>query len=429
MAKIGIVFKDELYRVVDEAFEYLGSQQSNSNGKRGWHQFLESGKIGNIATAQILILYLSFRRAIPSLDSCLASFEENRREIIWKSEKIVGWSYLSSGPAVPCIEPTCWVCLAYQALSIPETVKLQSEVRAFLNATKIVSQDGVSWGYTPWTEPRVSPTCAAIRVLSRIGDLKLVGEALRWLLSARDSQGLWGPTSKANATITHTSLAVLALKQAGYAPTNPALINGYSFLKNRLQRWLSSNKPFETPRSDLIGFSEIAEVPPFPNLAHRPTRLQYFFNPDLLSAIALSTNVDAHFPYLEAVGIQAIKDWDTIRWKHTLLREHQHVTSWSFYDHMVALEPLYRKWASDRKSGVFFCLSSKYLFSRRIYLLSNIFRVFRNQNILILFRVTSFSLFFIVLIYFIFNKIDFKTLLITVILGVVSNVVYSYLKS
>ncbi len=96
---------------------------------------------------------------------------------------------------------------------------------------------------------------------------------------------------------------------------------------------------------------------------------------------------------------------------------------------MVALEPLYRKWASDRKSGVFFCLSSKYLFSRRIYLLSNIFRVFRNQNILILFRVTSFSLFFIVLIYFIFNKIDFKTLLITVILGVVSNVVYSYLKS
>lgn len=429
MAKIGIVFKSDLYRVVDEAFEYLGSQQSTSNGKRGWHQFLESGKIGNIATAQILILYLSFMREIPSLDACLASFEENRREIIWKNEKIVGWSYLSSGPPVPCIEPTCWVSLAYQALSIPETVKLQSEVHAFLNATKIKSQDGVSWGYTPWTEPRVSPTCTAIRVLSRIGDLELVAKASRWLLSARNSQGLWGAAPKANTTITHTSLAVLALKEAGYATTNPVLINGYSFLKSRLQRWLSSNKPFETQRSDLIGFSEIVEVPPFPHLAYQPTRLQYFFNPDLLSAIALSTNEDAHFSYLEAVGIQAIKDWDTIRWKHTLLREHQLVTSWSFFDHMIALEPLYRKWVSDRKSGVFFFFSSKYLFSRKIVLISNIFRVFRNQNVLILFRVTLFSLVFILLIYFIFNKLDFKTLLITVILGVVSNVVYSYLKS
>ena len=170
-------------------------------------------------------------------------------------------------------------------------------------------------------------------------------------------------------------------------------------------------------------------MPPFPNLAYQPTRLQYLFNTDLLSAIALSTNVDDHFPYVQAVGIQAIKDWDTMRWKHYLLREHQHITSWSFYDHMIALAPLYRKWASDSKSGIFFCISSKYLFSKDIGLISNIFKMFKNQNVLTLFRVFLFSLIFIFLIYFIFNKIDLKTLLITVILGVVSNVVYSYLKS
>ncbi len=62
MIKMGLVCKDDLYRVVNEAFEYLDSRKNTSSGKSGWHQFLETGKIGHIATAQVLILYKTFGR-------------------------------------------------------------------------------------------------------------------------------------------------------------------------------------------------------------------------------------------------------------------------------------------------------------------------------------------------------------------------------
>lgn len=427
MVRIGLLFKDEFYHIIDEVFEYLASQRNNINEMSGWHQFLESGKIGNIATAQTLILHTKYDRQISDLDLCLSWFRADKRQIIWQGETISGWSYLSSGPAVPCVEPTCWVYLAYQASSTQETQEVELDVHTFLKATKIPSQHGISWGFVPWTEPRVSPTCIAIRVLSKIHDQSLVSDAIRWLLVARDSQNAWGPTARSSATLTHTALAIFALREAGYNPYNPVLQDGYAFLAKRLGEWMA-NKQSHTSSEDNMAFVEIIDVPPFSSYEHRPTRIQYFYNPLLLSAIALSSNSEKFLPYIEAVAIEAIRNWSITRWKHPLLIGHQYVTSWFIFDHLSALEPFRLRWFSNKKCLVVYVLSSRGATRVRIGRLGNVLLIFRSRRVVFFFRLVILIAVLLLLAHYVLGKVDVKSSVISVIIGVIANIAYAYLK-
>jgi hypothetical protein len=428
MSRIGLILIEDIYRVIDEAFEYLRSQQITYTGKSGWHQFLESGKIGNVATAQIMILYKYFNKQIPSLESCLAFLKTNRKSMLWRGEKISGWSYVSSGPPVPCIEPTCWVFWAYQHLLLQGIQEIESDVYNFLKATRIESREGCSWSFTPWTEARIAPTCAALRVLSKIGDQQLVEATIRWLLAARDSQNAWGASSNSTATITHTSLAIKALKDAGYSLKNPVLLDAYSFLIEQFKEWLTAKQAQAYFSSHLSGINEIIEVPAFSNLSVNPTRIQYYYNPILLSAYALSTDLDKYLPFVKAIAFKAINDWDLARWKHPWLKEHKHLTSWSFYDHMLILEPFYRLWSGDKRAGMLYYIFSEGVKSLRIPHASNIFKIIKKLNVPFFLRATVSISVLVALTYLIFDTMDLKTIIITIALGVISNIFYAFLK-
>jgi hypothetical protein len=425
--KIGFLFKDEFYHIIDEVFEYLASQRSNIGEMSGWHQFLESGKIGNIATAQIILLHNKYDRPISDLDSCLAWFRTNKKQIKWQNDTVHGWSYLSSGPAVPCIEPTCWVCLAYQKLSIQETARVESDVYAFLNATKIPSQYGIAWGFIPWTEPRVSPTCIAIRTLRNINNQNLIDDAVRWLLAARDSQNAWGSTARSSATLTHTALAILALREAGYNQFNPALLDGYAFLAKQLRQYMNSNQS-RLSCEDNMGFMEIIDVPPCPPYEQRPTRIQYFYNPFLLSAIALSSNSEQYLHYIETVAIKSITDWRTTRWKHPFLREHQHITSWSIYDHLSVLEPFRHEWFGNKKSLLAYGISSNGALSFSVGRIGNILLTFRNRYVIFFIRLIIFVGVAMAVAYYLLDGLKTKDTVIAVTVGVISDFVFDYLK-
>jgi hypothetical protein len=428
MGRIGLILKKDLYRVIDEAFEYLSSQQIRNADSSGWHQFLESGKIGNVATAQIMILFKYFNREIPALESCLAFLEKNRKSILWQGEKISGWSYVSSGPPVPCIEPTCWVYRAYQHLLLPGIQQIESEVYDFLKVTRIASQEGCSWGFTPWTEARIAPTCTALRVLSKIGDQQLVEAAVRWLLAARDSQNAWGASSNSTATITHTSLAIIALRDAGYSPKNPVLVDAYSFLVTQLEKWMAVKQEPVSFGNYISGINEIVEVPAFSGQSNNPTRIQYYYNPILLSAVALYTDLDNYLPFTEAIAFKAVKDWDSVRWKHPWLKEHKHLTSWSFYDHMLAIEPFYRLWIGDEKAGILYFILSDGVKSLRISQASIIVKIIKKLNVSFFWRVAISISLLIAISYLILNTMDLKTVILTIVLGVISNIFYAFLK-
>jgi hypothetical protein len=427
MGAIGLLLKSDVEHIIDEAFEYLSSQRSSIDGKSGWHQFLETGKIGNIATAQILILHAKYNRKISALDSCFAWFGADRREIVWKGETITGWSYLSSGPAVPCVEPTCWVYLANQILSPDKAKEVESGVHAFLTSTQISSQEGVSWGFVPWTEPRVLSTCIAVRILSKIQDSKIATDAVRWLLAARDSQNAWGNTAKSSATLTHTAHAILALREAGYSPQNPALLDGYAFLIKGIRKWLVA-KQRRTPSEDNEGFMEIIDIPPCPPFADRPTRIQYYFNPLVLSAIALCSGPEQFLPYAEAIAVEALRDWPRTRWRHPFLHGHQHVTSWSIFDHLSVLEPFRPKWFHDQKCSVAYLISSHGAFSVRLGHMGNAVQILRNRYVGFFVRSAILIGVILTIVYYLLRGLDPKYVAMTVMFGLISNLVYEYLK-
>lgn len=427
MSTIGLLLKSDFCHIVDEVFEYIASQRSNVNGKSGWHQFLESGKVGNIATAQILILHRKYNREIPALDSILTSLKGERRQIVWKDEMVAGWSYLSSGPPVPCIDLTCWVCLAYQAICVEETQEVELNTHSFLKATQIASQRGTSWGFVPWTEPRVLPTCVAIRVLSKVHDHDLVNNAVRWLLAARDSQNAWGPTATSSATLTHTAAALLALREAGYNPHNPVLSDGYAFLAKGLRNWLAAKRP-RTWSDDSVGFAEIIDIPPCLPFEQRPTRIQYYFNPLLLSAIALCSNSGQFLPYAEAVAIETLREWPETRWKHPFLQGHHHVTSWSIFDHLLVLEPFCLKWFGDQNSSVAYVVSSHGAMLARLGRAGNAVLILRSRYLRFFVRLFAITGVFLLLAYYILGGLEFKNVVITVMLGVISSVMYDYLR-
>ncbi|HUU40157.1 MAG TPA: hypothetical protein VMW42_04375, partial [Desulfatiglandales bacterium] len=348
----------------------------------------------------------------------------DRREIVWKGETISGWSYLSSGPAVPCVEPTCWVYLANKTCHPYETNEIELDVYSFLNITKISSQDGISWGFVPWSEPRILPTCIAIRVLCKIQDKSIVNNAVRWLIAARDSQNVWGPAAKSTATLTHTAHAILALKEAGYESHNPVLSDGYSFLANGLRNWLIAKRP-HTWSEDNTGFMEIIDIPSHPPLENRPTRIQYYFNPLLLSAIALCSNSEKFLPFAEAVAIDALQKWPKTRWKHPSLQDHPHVTSWSIFDHLLALEPFYLKWFGNHNCSIAYFISSDGAILARLGITGKIFLILRSRYLRFFVRLFIITGIFLFLANYILGGLEFKNVLITVLLGVISSIVYN----
>jgi hypothetical protein len=427
MVRIGLILEEDFHRTIDEVFEYLASQRNHTNGKSGWHQFLESGKIGNIATAQVLILHKQYDRPVPDVDSCLAWFEASRRQIAWRDKTSTGWSYLSSGPAVPCIEPTCWVYLAYRALGL-DTDPVKQNVRTFLSSTKHASEHGVAWGFAPWTEPRVLPTCMGIRVLSRIEDQRLLDEAVRWLIAARNSQGAWGPTAKSEQSLTHTALAVTALIDAGYSSSNPIVRNGRDVLLEGLSKGTGSRQPKDWVEHNMSAFVEIVDIPSLPAVEDRPTRVQYHFNPLLLAAVALSQTSEPYLPYVDALAIEAIRSWKSIRWTHPFLGEHQRTTSWSIFDHLMLINIIRHRWFQGRNRAILYAFSSRGASLFQISRGASILHLLRSVAFRFLFRLITIVAVLLLLAHYILRGLDVKSTVLAIILGVISNVIYGYIK-
>ena len=428
MGKIGLLHKNDLYRTVDEAFDYLSSQQNIKKDIGGWHQFLESGKIGNVATAQVLIIYTKYNRQIPNLNSCINFLLSNIKEMIWENKKVYGWSYVTSGPPVPCTEPTCWVYLAFQILDLPGREKIESDVYNFLKKTRTESQDGTSWGFTPWSESRISTTSLALRALCRIGDAELINDTVRWLLAARNSDNVWGQSPKSASTITHTALATLAIKEAGYSLSNLVMQSAFDFLVEKVRLSLKNNDLFSLNGNQFSGISEIVDIAPQPDLSPHPSRIQYYYNPILLASNALETEIEDYLHYIEALSIFSIKDWAKHRWEHPWLKEHQHMTSWSFYDHLLSIVPLFHRWANEKDSSILYIISTDGNISIKANWLSKLIHKIKKRSAAFLIRFLLSTIGLVAFVIIILDIMDLKTVFATIILGVISNIVYTYYK-
>ena len=100
------------------------------------------------------------------------------------------------------------------------------------------------------------------------------------------------------------------------------------------------------------------------------------------------------------------------------------MTSWSFYDYMHVLKPLFCSWADDRKSAVFYLCLPKGPFLVRISHMAGILRFIRSERASLLFRIILAPIVLIGLMCFLFQKIGLVQILSGILLGVIANILY-----
>jgi hypothetical protein len=267
-----------------------------------------------------------------------------------------------------------------------------------------------------------------IRVLSKMGDRKLLDKAIRWLLAARNSQGAWGPVAKGEYSLTHTALAVTALIDAGYGPTNPIIRNACDILLEGLSEWASCKRPRDWIEHNVGAFVEIVDIPSFPAIEGRPTRVQYHFDPLLLSAVALSRTSKAYLRYVEALAIEAIRNWKPTKWVHPFLGEHQRTTSWSIFDHLEVVDLVRHRWFQGEDLAMLYILSSRGASLLQIGRGASTLHFLRSVRFWFLSRVVISVAVLLLLAHYILRGLDVGTAILTIILGVISNVIYGYLR-
>lgn len=423
MKNLHIISGGDIIRVIEEAFFILESTQSIANNVSGWHQYLGSGKIGNIATSQVLDIYLQYEKAAPNLQQSLDFLLRSRINFQFYGEILHGWSYASSGPPIPCVEPTCWAYFSLQERNVPEIDQIRDAVYAFIVKTKRVSEEGVSWGFTPFTEPRITATCIAIHTLLKIGDAELAREGIRWLLSARENHNGWGPARNSLPTVSHTGIALTTLLDANYVTTHPVISDGITFLRSKVTQILCQVNL--NGNNECAGFSETIEIPSAPGLVDRPSRISYYYNPLAISALTFSKFDSCRDIYFACI-VRIVNLWDSNKWKHRYLRENTHCTSWSIYNNLISIKQIKNN-LPKKSSGILSYCTKNGATAFRIPFIGVLTSDKSKKIVLFVSKVILLSFVFIFSTYAI-NK-NFKLLDsgISIILSILANFIYAFL--
>jgi hypothetical protein len=95
---------------------------------------------------------------------------------------------------------------------------------------------------------------------------------------------------------------------------------------------------------------------------------------------------------------------------------------------MLAIEPFYRLWIGDEKAGILYFILSDGVKSLRISQASIIVKIIKKLNVSFFWRVAISISLLIAISYLILNTMDLKTVILTIVLGVISNIFYAFLK-
>lgn len=223
------VDKDSVEKVIIKAFGNIKSYYRD--GQNGWHQFLGSNKVGNIATAQALLCYDYHNKEFLNKSKALQTIIKNQ---FTSPEKAIdgGWAYATNGSFLPSTEPTCWSLLAI--LDNSDSGAINKGINWLLGNHPNSEIEDLGWGSTKIDKPRVYSTALAIRVLNRANntDNQQFIKAKSWLLSAKNKDGGWGETIGLPSSIVHTAHALIALHQCNIS--SEILEKGCNWLLNQI---------------------------------------------------------------------------------------------------------------------------------------------------------------------------------------------------
>lgn len=183
----------------------------------GWHQYLGSNKVGNIATVQAL-------QTIGE-DMC-ANYIEARKTILNNqfrssySEYNGGWGYATNSKEFPTTEPTSWVVMylsKQSKLSKEEFEALRLGVWWLKNNSVQEVEGKCGWGTTKGSIKRVYTTVLSLKALFLAGERKLdeFKKGIRWLESCKNNDGGWGEGEGYKSNLLHSAHVIILFDMIG----------------------------------------------------------------------------------------------------------------------------------------------------------------------------------------------------------------------
>lgn len=222
----------------------------------GWHQFLGEKKVGDVATAQGILILSYINRKHRLINNLVSTLHDSQITSTGSSD-YGGWSFLSNRDS-GTLEPTAWALLGLIAsgeLSNSQTMTSGTEW-----IIKNQNTDG-GWGPRQSLKSRIYCTflaCKVLRLIEPRMQFETDGknkEVIQYLFGSQNPDGGWGCALGEPSTPVHTSFAIITLSQLGIDSHTIEIQKGIKYIYSQWKsdtKWENTTKfeQYEVPKSD-----------------------------------------------------------------------------------------------------------------------------------------------------------------------------------
>lgn len=314
---------DEL---ISNCSKALDNSQRNINGDVGWHQHLESKKIGIVANSIAILYYNLLDKECPEVEKALEFIVNSQQEDF-------GWPYISNLPKTSNVESTCWALRALYLHKEKFEIKIDNGVKWLLSRTNIKSPIDQGWGFLSEEFPRVYHTCLVLRTLNFIKqtDKEEFQSGLLYICGLQNSDGGWGELEGKPSGIFYTSYVVVTLIQCGFSNDREIIVSAIKWLESKIIK-----EGLEIP-PNICCLEFIEETI---NREKSRTPFFHFTIPHIIQAFILSGNNNSYIVYDGIKYLLATNNEGF--WNHPFLEDPTIKPIWAIYDSIVAID-LFKK--------------------------------------------------------------------------------------
>lgn len=329
--------KNKIDNVVQKALGFVKSYYRIIGKKYGWHQFLGSNKIGNIATAQALLCFHYFQKDFSEKHRAITSIKQ--AQFLNKNDKTLdgGWANVTNASTFPTTECSGWILLLLLEEKINAGECLNKGIAWLLANHPTEEKSDLGWSsikydesHLKYDEIRVYATALALRVLAR-GKYTTTDQFIKakhWLIMARNEQdGGWGEKKGSPSTFLHTAHALIALRECGIDPDSETLSKGCDWLLNMYDPRNLWNDPI---RGGLMEYVDIYAPP-----IQRVTYL-HFTTPWVINALIMCGRINTIQVFRGINWI--VENCHNGYWDHPYLVSSKNKPMWAIYDSLLALK-------------------------------------------------------------------------------------------
>lgn len=319
------ISKKDIDDLTNRSIKHLLEEYREISDNFGWHQYLGSEKIGNIANAQALLILQYFKREFSNKHKVISTLKKSQFKSDSSLELHGGWTYQTNHTSSPTTECTCWTLISLQTELDRDDETIVSGLDWLINNHLDCEKDN-GWGCIKTDISRTYATCLALRTLQMYG--KNQSDAFKrgysWLKNSKNADGGWGDTERNESTITHTAHAIITLIECGLEKDSCTIKNACSWL---LKQYDENEKWIDIQNGGLLELLDFSK-----------NRISYYHYslPWVLVALMECDQINSSNFFL---SFKELKDSEIDgNWNHPYLLNQKYHTIWSKHDSLYAIK-------------------------------------------------------------------------------------------